>query len=122
MSLQISGRLFKKMDAVNKSDKFQTREFVIVTDGQYPNHILFQLTQDRCNLIDRYNENEELTIFFDIRGREWQGRYFNNLTVWKIEKTSGAANAGLAGQDLVADREAPDPFINAAESFDDLPF
>lgn len=120
MSFQISGKLVKKMDAENKSGKFQTREFVIVTNEQYPQYIKFQLVQDRVNVIDKFNEDENLTVHFDLRGREWQGKYFTNLQAWKIE-TAQPANA-VAGQDLVADRESPDPFATASESFDDLPF
>jgi single-strand DNA-binding protein len=120
MSFQINGKLVKKMEMESKTPSFQTREFVIVTQEQYPQHVKFQLVQDRCSIIDKFNENDELTVFFDLRGREWQGKYFTNLQAWKVEAAS--ASGVLAGQDLVADREAPDPFSNASESFDDLPF
>lgn len=120
MSFQINGKLVKKMDMENKSGKFQTREFVVVTNEQYPQYVKFQLVQDRCGVIDKFNENDELTVHFDLRGREWQGKYFTNLQAWKIE--TGQASTALAGQDLVADKESPDPFTNASESFDDLPF
>lgn len=120
MSYQINGKLVKKMDIESKTPSFQTREFVIVTQEQYPQYIKFQLVQDRCNAIDRFNENDELSISFDLRGREWQGKYFTNLQAWKVEP---AENKGdLAGQELVADPESPDPFNVPSESFDDLPF
>ena len=108
------------MEIESKKPNFQTREFIIVTQEQYPQYIKFQLVQDRCGAIDKFNENDDLTVFFDLRGREWQGKYFTNLQAWKIEMSQSTGT--LAGQDLVADKESPDPFANASESFDDLPF
>lgn len=113
MSFQTSGKLVKKMEIESKKPGFQTREFVIVTQEQYPQYIKFQLVQDRCGVIDKFNENDELTVFFDLRGREWQGKYFTNLQAWKIEAAQSSGT--VAGQDLVADKESPDPFANASE-------
>ncbi|MBK9107309.1 MAG: DUF3127 domain-containing protein [Saprospiraceae bacterium] len=120
MSYQINGKLVKKMEMESKTASFQTREFVIVTQEQYPQYIKFQLVQDRCNIIDKFNENDELAVHFDLRGREWQGKYFTNLQAWKVEASAGGGEA--AGQDLVADKDAPDPFSQPETNFDDLPF
>ena len=112
MSFQISGKLVKKYDAENKSGKFLTREFVIVTEEQYPQYIKFQLVQDRCGAIDSYEEQEKMTVHFDLRGREWQDKYFTNLQAWKVEK---------AGEQIVAPSSEVDPFAKE-QNFDDLPF
>jgi hypothetical protein len=34
------------------SEKFSKREFVIETQDQYPQMVMFQFTQDKCNLLD----------------------------------------------------------------------
>lgn len=120
MSFQVNGKLVKKMEIESKTPSFQAREFVIVTQEQYPQYIKFQLVQDRCGVIDRFNENDEITVHFDLRGREWQGKYFTNLNAWKVDGSQ--ASGALAGQELVADKESPDPFDVPSESFDDLPF
>ncbi|MBK8954946.1 MAG: DUF3127 domain-containing protein [Saprospiraceae bacterium] len=120
MSYQINGKLVKKMEIESKTASFQTREFVIVTQEQYPQYVKFQLVQDRCGIIDKINENDELTVHFDLRGREWQGKYFTNLQAWKVEAGSGGSEP--AGQDLVADKESPDPFASGETNYDDLPF
>jgi single-strand DNA-binding protein len=119
MSFQISGKLVKKYDAENKSGKFMTREFVIVTEEQYPQYIKFQLVQDRCGAIDAYAEQEKMTVHFDLRGREWQDKYFTNLQAWKVEK-AGESNA-KAGEQIMATDSHPDPFA-VEQKFDDLPF
>ena len=90
MAYQASGRLHKIFDTEQKSQTFQAREFVIESpDDRYPQMIKFQLVQDKCDLIDGYSEGEDITVAFDLRGREWNGKYFTNLQAWRI--TRGAA-------------------------------
>ena len=72
------------------NDKFQKREFVVTSDGDYPQHVSFQLTQDRCDMLDTAIPGNKITVHFNLRGREWtspQGevKYFNTLEAWKIE-------------------------------------
>ncbi len=120
MSFQIKGKLVKKYEIENKTNSFQTREFVIVTEEQYPQYIKFQLVQDRCTAIDRFNENDLITVYFDLRGREWQGKYFTNLNAWKVEAHENVDK--IAGESIVADKEGRDPFDISKEELDDLPF
>ncbi|MCC6727585.1 MAG: DUF3127 domain-containing protein [Saprospiraceae bacterium] len=121
-SFEIEGKLIRKFDAENKSQSFQTREFVIeVPDGNYPQFVKFQLTQDRCGAIDSHKEGETIKVHFDLRGREWQGKYFTNLNAWRVEKTGGAAAApppAAANNDFDFPTASDEPsFVN-----EDLPF
>ena len=127
MSFEIVGKLHKKFDTENKTATFQAREFVIEVDGTYPQFVKFQLTQDRCALIDNYNESDSIRVHFDLRGREWQGKYFTNLNAWRIEAgaaANAAAPAPAAAGDFPTLDDAPasntTTTTNAAE--DDLPF
>ena len=97
------------------SEKFKKREFVITDESsQYPQHVLFQLIQDKTSLIDQYKEGDEITVHFNLRGREWASpsgevKYFNSLEAWRIEAGQGAA-------------AAPQVAGIAASQEDDLPF
>jgi hypothetical protein len=125
MSFEINGKLYEKFDTVTVSDKFRKREFVIektesASFGDITDHIKFQLTQDRCDQLDRYNINEEIKISFNIRGRKWEkdGKvsYFSNLEAWRIEKVENgntSSSAPIPGVDF------PD-FETSSDS--DLPF
>jgi hypothetical protein len=125
MSFEINGKLYEKFDTVIVSDKFRKREFVIektesASFGDITDHIKFQLTQDRCDQLDRYNINEEIKISFNIRGRKWEkdGKvsYFSNLEAWRIEKVetgNTSSSAPIPGVDF------PD-FETSSDS--DLPF
>lgn len=117
-TFEINGILHKKYDTEAKSASFQTREFVLsLPDDRFPQFVKFQLAQERVNLIDPYSEGAELKVYFDLRGREWQGKYFTNLNAWKIEGAS--KNSGVPVE-ITNQGDAP-PF-DLQDDVDDLPF
>ncbi len=129
MSFEITGKLHKVFEVQAKSERFQTREFVISTDGQYPQFIKFQLTQDRCELISNFEEGKDIKVFFDLRGREWQEKYFTNLNAWKIESAAtesvDAANpipAAIGEPPEMGGFPTANDAVPANNDLDDLPF
>lgn len=115
------------------NDKFQKREFVLTTEANtpYPQHVQFQVTQDKCSILDSYKVGEEVKIQFNLRGREWNGpegvKYFNTLEAWRIERASAQTSAKPA-QAAAATAPASAPAATSAPVFtpstteDDLPF
>ena len=91
MSFEITGKIVKKYDIEAKTATFQTREFVIVTDETYPQYVKFQISQERVNLIESFQENDVVKVSFDLRGREWQGKYFTNLNAFRVVGQSSEA-------------------------------
>ena len=70
--MELTGTLKVKSNEQQISEKFRKREFVITDNSsQYPQHIMFQLTQDKCSLLDSYNVGDEIKVYFNLRGREW---------------------------------------------------
>ena len=93
MAMELEGTPFPKFDTQKLKDTFQKREFVLETmDGSYPQKIKFELTQEKCPLIDTYNEGDKLKVSFNIRGSEWQGKYFVNLQAWRIDSLSSGGS------------------------------
>jgi len=127
MSYELNGVLHKVNEVVTKSATFQTREFIVKTDGQYPQFIKFQCTQDRCGIIDGYEEGQEVKVYFDLRGREWNDKYFTNLNAWRVEKpqesaakTSAISEPSFPKEDsFTENKDSNGPKV---EEFDDLPF
>ena len=123
-SFEITGKLFKKFEMEQKTQSFSAREFVLeVNDSNYMQLIKFQLTQDRCGLLDPFDEGKEIKVYFDLRGREWNGKYFTNLNAWKLEAfESGNAGGFPEEEDFVFtdERQSMDNFQDLPE--DDLPF
>jgi len=119
MSFEIEGKLHKKFDKEQKSGTFQTREFVLLDEStQYPQYVKFQLVQDRCEIIDGIDEGAVVKVYFDLRGREWQGKYFTNLQAWRVEAGGQTAKPKTAG-DFPS---SPPPANEDGTSYDDLPF
>ncbi|HMO40822.1 MAG TPA: DUF3127 domain-containing protein [Saprospiraceae bacterium] len=122
-SFEIEGKLHKAFETENKTSSFQAREFVIeVADGTYSQFVKFQLTQDRCALLDAYKEGEIIKVHFDLRGREWQGKYFTNLNAWRIEKGQAADAAPEYAPPPPAAADFPSAADEPAAADDDLPF
>jgi len=113
MSFEVDGKLHKVFDTESKTETFQAREFVIeIGDGNYPQYIKFQLTQDRCSLIDSYQPGQQIKVFFDLRGREWNEKYFTNLNAWRVTSAAPATPPPPADNTESS---------NAAPAFDSFP-
>ncbi len=125
MSFETEGTLYKKFETESKTETFRTREFVIKHEGQYPQFIKFQLTQDRCDLIDKLDEGDNIRVSFDLRGREWNDKYFTNLNAWRVEKIS-QETLNLPPESFDINEPptgTPSSVENlTAEDFEDLPF
>ena len=120
MSYEVEGKLHKKYDVEKKSGTFQTREFVLLVEqGQYPNYIKFQLVQDRVDIIDNLPEGEGIKVYFDLRGREWQGKYFTNLQAWRVEALGAEAKSKIPAGEFPG---GSTPYAEESSSYDDLPF
>lgn len=81
------------------SNSFKKRDLVITTIEQYPNDIIIQFTQQRCELLDSLQVGQNVKVYINIRGREWRSpygetKYFNTIEGWKIEviQTTNVAN------------------------------
>ena len=69
---------------------FRKREVVITTEEQYPQDILVEFIQDKCDLLNRYSIGQDVKININLRGKEWinsEGiaKYFNAIQGWRIE-------------------------------------
>ena len=85
------------------SNGFRKRELVVTTEEQYPQDLLIEFIQDKCDILNSYNVGESVKIDINLRGREWQSpqgetKYFNSIHGWRIEQTSSgdsAANSSI---------------------------
>jgi single-strand DNA-binding protein len=134
MSLTITGtiKVINATQVVN--DKFKKREIVITDNSntQYPQHIICQLTQDKCSLADQFYVGDEVKVDINLRGREWtspQGevKYFNTIEIWKISSTTATKQPeqqSQAAQDFEAHTSSPSvkPDHISSPSDSSLPF
>jgi hypothetical protein len=85
MAYDLNGKVKLIQPTQTFSSGFTKREMVVtVEEGRYPQDINIEFVQDKISLLDSLQVGQEVTVTFDIRGREYNGRYFNNLQGWKI--------------------------------------
>lgn len=124
MSFELEGKLHKVFETEQKSASFQAREFVVeIQDGNYPQFVKFQCVQERTGIIDGYNEGDTVKVSFDLRGREWNGKYFTNLNAWRVESAMAEQAVPSMPAEEVAFPSAPPVADNDAQfPSEDLPF
>jgi single-strand DNA-binding protein len=108
-SYELKGKIKAIFPTEQKTEKFKSREFVVETEGDYPQMVKFQINQDKCNILDNFKEGQEVEVSFNLRGREWNGKYFTNLEAWKVFGVQGETAAAPKTEAVVA-------------ADDDLPF
>lgn len=126
--MEIEGKI-KVLDETKTfgSNGFRKREIVITTDEQYPQHIMVEFIQDKCDLLNSYAAGQAVKISINLRGREWvnpQGetKYFNSIQGWRIENLQTEAPAG-ENIPPVPPMDAFEPAEDLnEEDHDDLPF
>jgi hypothetical protein len=120
MGIQVGGKLHAIFEAQQITERFRKREFVVeMSDNpDYPQYVLFQLTGDRCDNLDGFAAGDDVSIEFNLRGREWtspkgETKYFNSLEVWRLEK-AGSGTGAFRGDD--------EPPAHDDAFFKDVPF
>jgi translation initiation factor IF-3 len=89
--MDISGKIKAINPTQEVSASFKKRELVVTTDEQYPQHILIEFNQAKCDDLNGYNIGDSVKVSINLRGREWtnpQGetKYFNTIQGWRIER------------------------------------
>lgn len=116
MSLEVTGKVRVINAELTVSASFKKRELVVSTDEQYPQHILINFVQDKCDLLNGYKIGDEVKVSINLRGREWvnpegESKYFNDIQGWRVEKLAEGSSVTV---NEPANLSAPDT--------DDLPF
>ena len=116
----IKGKIFEILEVKILTEKFKKREIVIeyTPNVQYPQYIKLDLQNDNCNLIDNFNKDDEVEVFFDLRGKPYKTKtgettYFTNLVIWKITKLNSNQTGNVVNLP---------PEDATTDNFEDLPF
>lgn len=107
------------------SNGFKKRELVVTTEEQYPQHILVEFIQDKCEMLNSFQIGNNVKIGINLKGREWtnpegQVKYFNSVQGWRIDIIDGEISQELPPIPPPISSENIDE--NNTEEEDDLPF
>ena len=105
---------------------FRKRELVVTTDDQYPQMIMIEFVQDKCDLLNNFAIGQDVKVAINLRGREWinpegVAKYFNSIQGWRIEKVMTDDSESSIPPVPPADAFEPADNISDNEP-DDLPF
>ena len=97
MSYTIQGKITEIKDEQIITPSFKKREFVVTTNEQYPQDVLLEFTQDKCDELNKANIGQEVKVEFNLRGRKWvnpdgESKYFNTLQAWRISSVGMVDN------------------------------
>ena len=115
---------------ISKSgNEWKVQEYVIEDHGQYPRKMCFDVFG--AEKIEQFHvqEGEELTVSFDVDAREYQGRWYNSIRAWKVDRvaaqTAHPQPTSAAQPAAPAPAPAPAPAVpdfSNSNATDDLPF
>jgi hypothetical protein len=98
--MELKGTIDKINETQVVTDKFQKREFVlkVVDNPEYPDFIGLEFTQDKCDLLNKYEVGQDVEVEFNLRGRKWTNKQgveqvFNTLQAWKINASGSNTSA-----------------------------
>ena len=107
------------------SNGFKKRELVVTTEEQYPQHILIEFIQDKCEILNSFQIGNNVKIGINLKVRVWtnpegQVKYFNSVQGWRIDIIDGEISQELPPIPPPISSENIDE--NKTEEEDDLPF
>ena len=85
MSYELTGTIKVISDIQTFASGFTKREFVVTTDDKYPQDIKLEALKDNVDLLSPMDVGDAVNVSFDVRGNEYNGKYYVNLVAWKIK-------------------------------------
>ena len=143
--MELAGKVIAVLEArggVSKTtgNPWKMQDYVIETHEQYPRKMAFTVFgEDKINQFN-IQMGEEINVFFDINGREYNGRWYNDIRAWRVDRVvpgqqpnpadpAAAAQAVPSGAQAFQQAPAPAPTVAPAPTFSaqedstsDLPF
>ena len=139
--MEITGILVKKVgerEGVSQRNglPWKTAEFLVEVPGQYPRHTNFSVSDGQVGRISRFESliGKTVTVSFDIDAHEYQGRWYNSVRAWNVQRVDAVAAAAAGAIPAAAPvppvqtaapaggSQAPFPPSQDGDSNDDLPF
>ena len=131
MALEIEGTLRQKLTpqrGTSARGEWTKQEFVLeFPDGNYTSQACFTaFGQDKVAELDKYQIGDKVKVSFNLRSREFNGRWYNDLQIWKVAPAAAAQGAPVQStpvQSAPAGGYAPAPQAPSAPapSIDDMP-
>jgi hypothetical protein len=124
MANELSGKIMlilPEQTGTGKNGQWSKQDFVIETEEQYPKKVCFSAWGEKVAQVKALQTDARVKVSFNIESREFNGKWYTDLRIWKIEKPEQAVTpegvntpADFGPEPLSRDESAGEP--------DDLPF
>ena len=118
MAYELTGKIKKIFDKQEFPSGFYKQEFVVTTEDRFPQDIKLDCLKEKGEILNDVKEGDRVTVHFDVRGREWNERYFIDLAAWKLEQAGEGDRAASPDAQAVP---AEDPGDYGMDD-EDIPF
>ncbi len=83
-SNELTGKVHHIGEVQTFASGFTKRVLVIETDEKYPQTVPVEFAKDKTAKLDGLNIGQQVTVSYNLRGNEYNGKYYVNLGGWKI--------------------------------------
>jgi single-strand DNA-binding protein len=88
--MELKGKIKIIGDIQTFDSGFKKREAIITTLEKFPQDIKVEFAKEKADLLNNCKVGEDITVAFNLRGQEYQGKYYVSLSGWKITKDESA--------------------------------
>lgn len=130
MALEITGKvqqLLEVQSGEGRNGTWQKGGFVLETGDNFPKSVCCTVWGDLISQVQALQTGDTVKASIDIQSREYNGRWYTDVKVWRIEKmttepitTGGSQNSSQTPPP--PQPPAEQPAANQDNSEDDLPF
>jgi len=124
MALELEGTIRQKLgvqSGTSARGAWAKQEFILeFPDGNYTSQACFTAWgQDKVQELDKYQAGDRVKVSFNLKSREYNGRWYNDLQIWRI--APAGADVPLQPAAAPAAPQAPSYQTPPAPSLDDMP-
>jgi hypothetical protein len=127
MAHELTGKVLQilpEQTGTGRNGQWSRQDFIVETQDQYPRKVCFSAWGDKVLQIKSIKADDNVKVSFNIESRDYNGRWYTDLRVWKIEAAGPVSNQGpkISGDPGVPDDLQPLETGDSAGEKDDLPF
>lgn len=98
MALELEGRIAQKMNVQSGTTArgaWSKQEFILeYQEGNFPTKVVMHVWgDDKVRELDKYQVNDKVKVSFNLGSREYNGRWYTDVRVWRIEPAQAGAPA-----------------------------
>lgn len=118
MNYEYTGEVLQVKDEETFGSGFNKQSFVVSDpEEKYPQEVQFECVKDKVQMLNEIRTGDKVTVHFNVRGREWNGKHFVNLEAWKINRLGASKKPEQPKDDRQQDFNPDDDTLD-----EDVPF